>query len=129
MARAPQGIEHLDLDSLNDEQLRELQVHVQDTIDQRVRSRLDEYRRIARGAGYELSLVRIGEEPRRRRGQTSGRGDRRSEIAPKYRNPENPSEIWTGRGREPKWMQLQIALGKSREDFLIAKPSSGEPAL
>jgi DNA-binding protein H-NS len=128
MARTPQGIEHLDVDSLNDEQLRELQEHVQDTIDQRVRSRLDEYRRIARGAGYELSLVKIGEEPRRRRGQMSGREDRRSDIAPKYRNPENPSETWTGRGREPKWMQHQIAAGRSKDDFLISKPASGEPA-
>jgi DNA-binding protein H-NS len=128
MARTPQGIEQLDLESLSDEQLRELQGHVNDTIDQRVRSRLDEYRGIARGAGYELSLVKIGEEPRRRRRQMSGREDRRSDIAPKYRNPENPSEIWRGRGREPKWMQREIAAGKSREDFLISRPIGEETA-
>lgn len=128
MARTTQGIEHLNLENLSDEQLRELQTHVKDTIDERVRNRLDEYRRIARDAGYELSLTRIGEEGRRRRGRMSGREDRRSEIAPKYRNPENPSETWSGRGREPKWIQHQIATGKSKEDFLIAKPETGEAA-
>ena len=51
MARAPQGIEHLNLENLSDEQLRELQTHVGQTIDERVRNRLDEYRRIARDAG------------------------------------------------------------------------------
>jgi DNA-binding protein H-NS len=39
------------------------------------------------------------------------------EIAPKYRNPENHSETWSGRGREPKWLQHQIASGKTKEDF------------
>ena len=128
MARAPQGIEHLNLENLSDEQLRELQTHGGQTIDERVRNRLDEYRRIARDAGYELTLTRIGEEPRRRRGRSVGRDDRRSEIAPKYRNPDNPSEIWSGRGREPKWMQREIAEGKSKEDFLIDRPRSGEAA-
>jgi DNA-binding protein H-NS len=128
MARAPQGIEHLNLENLSDEQLRELQAHVGQTIDERVRNRLDEYRRIARDAGYELTLTRIGEEPRRRRGRSGGRDDRRSEIAPKYRNPQNQTETWSGRGREPKWLQHQIAAGKSREDFLIDRPRSGGAA-
>ena len=128
MARAPQGIEHLNLENLSDEQLRELQTHVGQTIDERVRNRLDEYRRIARDAGYELTLTRIGEGDRRRRGRPGSREDRRSEISPKYRNPENPSETWSGRGREPKWLQHQIANGKSKEDFLIVKPETGEAA-
>jgi DNA-binding protein H-NS len=130
MARAPQGIEHLNLENLSDEQLRELQTHVGQTIDERVRNRLDEYRRIARDAGYELTLTRIGEGvSRHRRGRPGGgREDRRSEIVPKYRNLGNPSETWSGRGREPKWMQREIAEGKSKEDFLIDRPPSGEAA-
>ena len=27
-----------------------------------------------------------------------------STIAPKYRNPANPSQTWTGRGKRPNWM-------------------------
>lgn len=29
----------------------------------------------------------------------------RAKVAPKYRNPANPDQIWTGRGRTPLWVQ------------------------
>jgi DNA-binding protein H-NS len=127
MARTTQGSEQLDLENMTDEELRAIQARARELLDERVRSRLDEFRRIARDAGYELSLTRIGEE-RRRRGSRDGmrdRRDRRSEIAPKYRNPDNSSETWTGRGREPKWLQHQVSEGKSRDDFLIDRPPEG----
>ncbi|MBB1472844.1 MULTISPECIES: H-NS histone family protein [unclassified Luteimonas] len=41
-------------------------------------------------------------------------------VAPKYRNPENPAETWTGRGMKPRWLAAQLAAGKSAEEFLIA---------
>lgn len=40
-------------------------------------------------------------------------------IAPKYRNPSNPQETWTGRGRAPRWLQAQLDKGRKREKFLI----------
>jgi|ERR1700730_8288258 len=129
MARSAQSGEQLDLENMSDEQLRELQGQVRQVLEARVRSRFDEFRRVAREAGYEATFTRIEEEgSRRRRGRPGGREDRRSEIAPKYRNPENPSETWSGRGREPKWLQHQIAAGKSKADFLIAKPETSEAA-
>jgi DNA-binding protein H-NS len=129
MARTAQTSEQLDLENMSDEQLRELRTQVDRILDTRVRSRFDEYRRAAREAGYEATFTRIGEEGgRRRRARSVGREDRRSEIVPKYRNLGNPSETWSGRGREPKWMQREIAEGKSKEDFLIDRPPSGEAA-
>lgn len=35
----------------------------------------------------------------------------------KYRSEKGDS--WSGQGRMPKWMQEQIAAGKSKEDFLV----------
>ena len=29
-------------------------------------------------------------------------------VAPKYRNPKDPSETWAGRGAMPRWMAAQI---------------------
>lgn len=121
MARATQSGEQPDLENMSDDQLREQRRRIDQLLDSRARSRFDEYRRAAREAGYEISFTRIGETGRRRRGRISGREDRRSEIAPKYRNPENPSDTWSGRGREPKWLQHQIAEGKSKDDFLIER--------
>jgi DNA-binding protein H-NS len=40
-------------------------------------------------------------------------------VAPKYRNPANPKETWTGRGKQPRWLAAQVAKGKKPEDFLI----------
>jgi DNA-binding protein H-NS len=123
MARTTQGSESLDLENMSDEQLRAIQARARELLDERVRSRIDEFRRIARDAGYELSLTRIGEEPRRRgrpREGTQQQDQRRGPLPPKYRNPENPSEIWSGRGIAPKWLRDQMErTGKSRDEFLI----------
>lgn len=49
-----------------------------------------------------------------------GRG-RSGKVAPKYADPANPENTWTGRGREPRWMQTALKGGKAkRDDFLIA---------
>ncbi len=41
-------------------------------------------------------------------------------VVPKYRNPANRSETWSGRGKQPRWLAAQIKTGKSLESFLIA---------
>ncbi|MNB95449.1 DNA-binding protein StpA [compost metagenome] len=40
-------------------------------------------------------------------------------VPPKYRNPANPSETWSGRGRQPRWLAALVQKGKSPSDFLI----------
>jgi DNA-binding protein H-NS len=51
----------------------------------------------------------------------SGRGGLKgSSVAPKYRNPENATETWAGRGLKPRWLTAAIKSGKKLEDFAIA---------
>jgi DNA-binding protein H-NS len=38
----------------------------------------------------------------------------------KYRNPDNVTEIWSGRGRRPLWLDSQLKAGKELEFFLAA---------
>ena len=40
-------------------------------------------------------------------------------VLPKYRNPENPAETWSGRGKQPRWLTAQLRSGKKVNDFLI----------
>jgi DNA-binding protein H-NS len=41
-------------------------------------------------------------------------------VAPKYRDPKNHDNTWTGRGRMPRWMVAATKGGKaSKDDFLI----------
>lgn len=42
-------------------------------------------------------------------------------VAPKYRNPANTKELWSGRGKQPRWLAEQVKKGKKVEDFLIKK--------
>jgi DNA-binding protein H-NS len=48
------------------------------------------------------------------------RGGGRGPVAPKYRNPDNPSETWAGRGLKPRWLSAALKSGKKLEDFAIA---------
>ena len=40
-------------------------------------------------------------------------------VLPKFQNPSDPSETWAGRGKQPRWMVLQLKAGKKMNDFLI----------
>ena len=50
----------------------------------------------------------------------SGRGGPKGRtVAPKYANPDNAGETWTGRGRKPNWLVAKLGKGGSIEKFLI----------
>jgi DNA-binding protein H-NS len=59
--------------------------------------------------------------------QTRGRGAG-GKVAPKYRNPENPSETWAGRGLRPRWLAAALKRGKKLEHFSIAAVAKMGPA-
>ena len=42
-------------------------------------------------------------------------------VLPKYQNPKNPAETWSGRGKQPHWVRAQLRAGKKLEQFLIAR--------
>jgi DNA-binding protein H-NS len=47
------------------------------------------------------------------------KGNPKKPVPIKYRNPENQSESWTGRGRRPKWVEALLDSGVSLEDFEV----------
>src|SRR3954464_7474179 len=48
------------------------------------------------------------------------KGTKLGKVPPKYRGPDG--ETWAGRGGMPVWMRDAMKGGKTRDDFLIAKP-------
>src|SRR3546814_128250 len=48
-----------------------------------------------------------------------------SDLAPKYRNPANAKETWSGRGLQPRWLAELVRQGRKAEEFLIEKVSGG----
>jgi DNA-binding protein H-NS len=43
----------------------------------------------------------------------------KSKLPAKYRNPENPEQTWSGRGRRPQWVNSAIEEGRVLEDFEV----------
>ena len=121
MARLPS---ETDLDGLNDGQLRDLIQNAKAALAERIQARLDEFKAMAREAGFEVSIHRVGKAAaggtKRSAGSQAAR-DGRGPVAPKYRNPKNAAQTWAGRGIKPKWLEQELAAGASLEDFLIEK--------
>lgn len=50
---------------------------------------------------------------------SKSKGKSTGKVAPKYRNPADPSQTWAGRGQPPRWLAAELKAGKKVEDFLI----------
>jgi DNA-binding protein H-NS len=53
------------------------------------------------------------------RGNKPSKSATRKPVAPRYRNPQNQQETWTGRGKQPRWLAAKLASGANLDDFLI----------
>ena len=72
---------------------------------------------LVKKAGYtleELFGTKPGSAPRtaKPKGAAKKSGGK---VPPKYRNPAQPSETWTGRGKHPRWMAELLKQGKMAE--------------
>ena len=47
------------------------------------------------------------------------RKQRASPVPAKYRNPDDPGQTWSGRGRQPAWFREAIDEGKSAESLEV----------
>jgi DNA-binding protein H-NS len=53
----------------------------------------------------------------------------KSKVPPKYRNPNNPAQVWTGRGNKPVWLATALLEGRRIEEFLIRDTREGASEL
>ncbi len=83
-----------------------------------MRARIDKY---VKDHGYTIAeLYGLPANTSAAKAPSSKRAGRKlGKVAAKYRNPDNPQETWTGRGRQPRWMAALVAKGKAQKDFLI----------
>ena len=96
----------MNLSTLNLAELRNLADKVRQEVQNRERQDLNKAREqimaIAQEAGIPLKqLILDGLHPRA------------GKVAVQYRNPNNASEQWTGRGRQPLWVRQWVESGKS----------------
>lgn len=80
---------------------------------------------LAKAEGYTVAELfggagaGAGRTTRAPRKASATKGRKLGKVAPKYRNPAKPSETWTGRGKQPRWLAAETAKGRKVEDFLI----------
>lgn len=62
-----------------------------------------------------------------RRGGQGGKGPK-AVVAPKYRNPENPAQTWSGRGKRPLWFSEALKKKGVTADSLLIGGSTMKSA-
>ena len=45
-------------------------------------------------------------------------------VVPKFRNPNQPSQTWAGRGKRPRWLTAYRKSGKRIDDFRIKQAAA-----
>jgi DNA-binding protein H-NS len=105
----------IDLKSLNHNQLSDLieraKARQGELVKEKASKLRDKINALVKAEGFGLDEV-LG------RGN-SGRGKARGKVKPKYRNPADPSQTWSGRGKRPRWFNAALSAGKKEKDLLI----------
>lgn len=106
----------IELDKMDLRELKKLRREVDDAINgyaqRQMRIALQEIEAVAKKHGLTLNDISNA-----RKFATRFRKPRR--VTARYRNPNDPSKIWTGLGRKPAWFAEAIESGISKEDMLI----------
>lgn len=68
--------------------------------------------------GFSLNELSDGEKvkskPKKTKRKTTG-----AKSAPKYANPADTSQTWTGKGRQPNWFREEVAKGTPPEKMAV----------
>ena len=103
-----------DLSHLSLEELHALAVRAQKALEEkRKESRkavIAQIKELADSIGISVTITEGDKPVSARKG---------SKVAPKYRNPHNHDQTWTGRGVKPRWLAALVEQGRRMEEFLI----------
>lgn len=94
----------IDLSGYDLAELKGLQFDIEQEIKRRARDERERARErihaLAAGAGIPLDALV-------------------DKTVPRYRNPADSGQTWTGRGRQPRWIAEALASGRSLDEFKI----------
>lgn len=110
----------IDLSNMSREELEQLakdvQVALVEAADRERRNALEALEQTAKAHGFLLEELTSGAAAGMRSGpKPKGKG----KNPPKFRNPANPKQTWTGRGRKPQWIKDAETAGTDLKEFEI----------
>ena len=105
----------MNLTELNEKELVSLKGDIDKALENIEKQKKDEAR-----AAAEKAAKKFGFTLNELMGANAGkRSASKQASAPKYRNPDDASQTWAGRGRQPGWVKEALASGKSLADLAI----------
>ena len=109
-------IKKFDFDAMSTDEMWQLHVEIGRLLSIRLTSekrelekRLARLRREKELPRSEIRDGRLNDAPRRSYPR----------VIPKYQNPKEPSETWSGRGKQPRWLTAALKTGHTIDDFVI----------
>jgi DNA-binding protein H-NS len=108
----------MDLSNLSLGDLRNLQEQIKQEMKKR------EVQEVQKAREQILAIAQSVGMPLKDLISASGRGGKSAgantgSVAVRYRNPDNASQQWTGRGRQPKWVKEWVEGGKSLDKLRV----------
>jgi DNA-binding protein H-NS len=110
----------MDLSNMSVGDLRNLQEQIKQEMKtrevQEVQKAREQILAIAQSVGVPLKdLLATGG----RGNAAKGNSTKGNTVAVRYRHPDNASQQWTGRGRQPKWVKEWVEGGKSLDKLRV----------
>lgn len=99
-----------DLTGLNIADLLQRKLEIEQAIENQKESVIKDMMKTMRDMNISLDDLKPAKELRTKSGKI---------IEPKYRNPLDATQVWTGRGKHPKWYDENLAKGYSEEIMRI----------
>jgi DNA-binding protein H-NS len=105
----------LDLQAMNFEELWLLHEELTKILSEKITAeKLELEKRLAQlkpteQIGVNASATTLTPRPRRKY----------AKVLPKYFNPSSPTETWSGRGKQPRWIAAALQSGHKLEEFRI----------
>jgi DNA-binding protein H-NS len=110
----------MDLSNMSLGDLRNLQEQLKQETKKREQQELQKAREqiiaIAQSVGVPLEDL-ISSAARGSKSKSTGGGT--GSVAVRYRHPDDASQQWTGRGRQPKWVKEWVEGGKSIDQLRV----------
>lgn len=105
----------MNIDTMTLPELKKLQKDVQLAIDSYAARQ-----KAAAMAELEVRAKELGFSLAELTAAAAAKGKTHVPVVAKYRNPKNPEETWSGRGRQPRWLTVALtSVGAKLQDFAI----------
>jgi DNA-binding protein H-NS len=118
----------IDLEGMSLDELWELHERISKILSARIVAEKEELeKRLEQLSGGRDGGVLVALSSRSSRGSRPRR--KYPQVFPKYKNPNDPNETWSGRGKQPRWLVAALKAGGKVDDYRILEDDAAHARL